>query len=844
MADNLILNPGAGGSTLATDECTVNSVANVHVPWTKLGFGTHDSFTPVTTGAGLPVQDGGGSLSIDDNGASLTVDNAALSVTGGGAESSALRVTIANDSTGVVSIDDNGSSISIDDGGNTITVDGTVSVTGTVTVGSHAVTNAGTFATQIDGAALTALQLIDNIVLAEDAGHVSGDPGVMMLGVRNDSDASLAASDLDYVPMQFDSNGYLKVNIKAGAGSGGSSATDDAAFTAASGSGTPMMGFVSTDAVDANDVGVVRMLTNRQLAVTLHDSSGNEIAVGGGTQYDEDTAHSSGDKVTMAGVVRADTAASPAGSDGDRSCLITDSTGRLWCNVSNTVTVASHAVTNAGTFAVQAAQSGTWNITDISGTVSLPTGASTEAKQDIEIALLQSLDGSLSSIDADTGNIAGCVSGAELQVDVVGALPAGTNNIGDVDVLSVTPGTGAASLGKAIDSVAGSTDTGVAMLAIRDDSLSTLTPADGDWVPMRVSSTGALHVTGGGGGTEYNEDAATPATITGTATMMERDDALSSLTPAEGDWAAMRCDANGALWTAVSGTVAATQSGTWNITNVSGTISLPTGASTLAEQQTQTTALSAIQTSVQLIDDAVGTFGTATYSEASTKGMMIAALRRDTPSTPVGTDNEFGPLQMNSNGQLRVDASAVAVPITDNSGTITVDDGGTSLTVDGSVTATCVGNAAHDAAVSGNPVLTAAEARSSENTAVANGDVARLITDLVGKLITSPYAPSDLTWQGTGSKTDTSDLAVKAAAGSGVRNYITSIIVANTSSTDTTVIVKDGSTEICRVPAPANSGAVLQFPVPLKGTANTAVNIASAASVSTMYITAAGYTGR
>jgi len=35
---------------------------------------------------------------------------------------------------------------------------------------------------------------------------------------------------------------------------------------------------------------------------------------------------------------------------------------------------------------------------------------------------------------------------------------------------------------------------------------------------------------------------------------------------------------------AVSGTLAATQSGTWNITNISGTISLPTGAATAAKQ--------------------------------------------------------------------------------------------------------------------------------------------------------------------------------------------------------------------------------------------------------------------
>lgn len=38
-------------------------------------------------------------------------------------------------------------------------------------------------------------------------------------------------------------------------------------------------------------------------------------------------------------------------------------------------------VVGTGTFAVQAAQSGTWNITNVSGTVSLPTGASTSALQ-------------------------------------------------------------------------------------------------------------------------------------------------------------------------------------------------------------------------------------------------------------------------------------------------------------------------------------------------------------------------------------------------------------------------------------------------------------------------------
>lgn len=74
----------------------------------------------------------------------------------------------------------------------------------------------------------------------------------------------------------------------------------------------------------------------------------------------------------------------------------------------------------------------------------------------------------------------------------VNALPAGTNNIGDVDVLSVVPGTAATNLGKAVDGVAGATDTGVMALAVRDDVLATLTPVDGDYTQLRTTSTGRL----------------------------------------------------------------------------------------------------------------------------------------------------------------------------------------------------------------------------------------------------------------------------------------------------------------------------------------------------------------
>jgi len=67
-------------------------------------------------------------------------------------------------------------------------------------------------------------------------------------------------------------------------------------------------------------------------------------------------------------------------------------------------------------------------------------------------------------------------------------------DIGDVDVTSVIPGVGATNLGKAVDDAGGATDTGVAVLAIRDDALTALTPVDGDYVRLRTDSTGALWV--------------------------------------------------------------------------------------------------------------------------------------------------------------------------------------------------------------------------------------------------------------------------------------------------------------------------------------------------------------
>lgn len=162
----------------------------------------------------------------------------------------------------------------------------------------------------------------------EDAAHVSGDSGTMALAVRNDADTSLVGASLDYTPLQLDANGYLKVNIKAGAGSGGTASTDDAAFTVGSGSGTPLMGLATSDLVDSGDVGVLKMSTARTLYVTLATSAGAELTPSADVTEDSpETANVTGPMILN---VRRDVPISSASTTGDNATFNSDGLGLTW----------------------------------------------------------------------------------------------------------------------------------------------------------------------------------------------------------------------------------------------------------------------------------------------------------------------------------------------------------------------------------------------------------------------------------------------------------------------------------------------------------------------------------
>lgn len=77
-------------------------------------------------------------------------------------------------------------------------------------------------------------------------------------------------------------------------------------------------------------------------------------------------------------------------------------------------------------------------------------------------------------------------------------------------------------------------------------------------------------------------------------------------------------------------TFASTQSGAWNITNVSGTVSLPTGASTSALQTTGNTALTTINTTLGTPFQAGGSIGNTTFGATQ-------AIAANLNATVVGT---------------------------------------------------------------------------------------------------------------------------------------------------------------------------------------------------------------
>jgi hypothetical protein len=154
------------------------------------------------------------------------------------------------------------------------------------------------------------------------------------------------------------------------------------------------------------------------------------------------------------------------------------------------------------------------------------------------------------------------------------------------------------------------------------------------------------------------------------------------------------------------------------------------------------------------------------------------------------------------------------------------------------------GMAAEDSAASGNPVSVGGQARTGlpANT-IVNGDVVRLTQSISGQAIVKNFAARELDFGVNQTVTTNAQTAIRAAQGTGIRQNITSIKFQNTNATATTLTIQDGSTTLDVISVPASMTLPVQFnyPTPLFGTGNAALNYTAGTTGANILLQTTGF---
>jgi hypothetical protein len=167
----------------------------------------------------------------------------------------------------------------------------------------------------------------------------------------------------------------------------------------------------------------------------------------------------------------------------------------------------------------------------------------------------------------------------------------------------------------------------------------------------------------------------------------------------------------------------------------------------------------------------------------------------------------------------------------------------------GSMATAVQGTVADHSTVANNPLLVGAKAVSNVPSAYSASDVATLITDLVGKLITLPYSvPENMVSGVTTAITGSSIATLIAAPAAGYRNYITHIIATNSSSAvGTFVNVTNGSNGAnlyAGYAAKDGGGFSITFPTPLRQTeSGSPLGVFCVTAGANVIVAASGYKG-
>lgn len=374
--------------------------------------------------------------------------------------------------------------------------------------------------------------------------------------------------------------------------------------------------------------------------------------------------------------------------------LITISQGGNAATVTgaNALKVDGSAVTQPVSGTVAATQSGAWTVTANAGTgnfIVIGTASDNTTNSTAKLPVLPArantsaptwTDGNQVPLSVDTAGalrITGSISASNASIGINGAaIPTSSTQTGGTDGTNLQPfrvfdvDTGAGTqyvqgVSLRLSSSGGSVEFGTATNPIRIDPTGTTTQPVSGTVTANAG-TGNFTVvqsTASNLRVQTASESATGAATPATANLAGGAVTTAAPTYTNGNLGALslttsgllRVDGSGATQP-ISGTVAATQSGTWNITNISGTISLPTGAATEASLAKLTL-----------------TQGSTTSGQSGT--LMQGAV---TTAAPTYTTAQTNPLSLTTAGALRIDGSAVTQPV---SGTVTANAGTGNFTV-------------------------------------------------------------------------------------------------------------------------------------------------------------------
>lgn len=397
---------------------------------------------------------------------------------------------------------------------------------------------------------------------------------------------------------------------------------------------------------------------------------------------------------------------------------------------------------------------------------------------------------------------------------------------GSVAVTSVIPGTAATNLGKAEDSAHASGDVGVFGLALANEA-QTVLAQDGDYIGHGADTKGNTFVTGPVASAAT--DSGNPVKIGG-----RYNSAVQAFT--NGQRADLQVDQRGGLLVqdgqaipSVSVTSAATL---FMVADTSG------------------------YGSISLQVTSAGTSCTITYE--TTEDNITWAPAAGTPPSNTGTtaamvttSTAIGQFNFNTYGKMfRARVS------TYGSGTVTIQ--GTlrkdvmpraSIGIGGNVSV--AGTVGEASAVGSGMLPTAYEGRTTNKTAVTTGQYVRPIATSIGAAVNKPFQVPELDWSypaaAGGISNTTTAVTMVAAAGAGIRNYLTAIQVsAGALGAASEIAVRDGAggTVIWRgFISTAGGNQSVNLSSPIKSTANTLLEVVTLTATITgaVYINAQGY---